>query len=96
MPENERQGAEGAPAGSEVAAPAGQGAQGASSVVVQPGKGSAEKESVPGGPLLIGAYLFIWVALFAWLLFVRRSQVRLEREVEQLEERLDRHIGQTR
>lgn len=64
--------------------------------VAQPAKGSPEKEEVPGGTLLIAAYLVLWVALFVWLWTVRRTQLRLEREVQQLEERLDVHIGQTR
>lgn len=64
--------------------------------VVQPVRKGAEKESVPGGTLMIAAYLVIWVALFVWLWMVRRTQVRLERDVQQLEERLDVHIGQTK
>lgn len=75
---------------------AAQGAGDTTASVGQPAKATIEKETVPGGPLLIAAYLFIWAALFAWLLYVRRSQVRLERDLEQLEERLDRHIGQTK
>ena len=54
----------------------------------------AKKESVPGGTLLIVAYLFIWVALFAYLLMLRKTQMRIEREITGLEERLDRHIGE--
>jgi CcmD family protein len=42
-------------------------------------------EQMPAAPLLIGAYAFVVVALFLYLLSVSRRLVVVQREVERLE-----------
>ena len=42
-------------------------------------------EQLPAAPLLITAYAFVWVALFAYVLSVARRLTRVQQEVERLE-----------
>ena len=48
----------------------------------------AVKEDVPGGPLLVGAYGLIWLAVFAYLVRLVRMQARTEAEVARLAQAL--------
>lgn len=43
------------------------------------------QDQLPAAPLLIGAYAFVWVALFAYLLSVGRRLTRVQTEVQRLE-----------
>ncbi|NUN16366.1 MAG: CcmD family protein [Myxococcales bacterium] len=52
------------------------------------------KEEVPGGPLLIAAYLVMWIVVFAYLIWMHRTNQRLLAEVELLEQRLDERIAE--
>jgi CcmD family protein len=47
------------------------------------------QDQLPAAPLLIGAYAFVWVALFGYLLSVGRRLTKVQTEVE----RLDAEIG---
>ena len=69
--------------------------QGQESLVEHPGGQPVEivKEEVPGGPLLITAYLALWVVLFLFVFFTRRSQEALRGQILRLEEQLDTHIA---
>jgi CcmD family protein len=40
---------------------------------------------LPAAPLLIGAYAFVWVALFGYLLSVGRRLTKVQTEVERLD-----------
>lgn len=42
-------------------------------------------EQLPAAPLLITAYAFVWVALFAYVLSVARRLTKVQQEVERLE-----------
>ena len=48
----------------------------------------AVKEDVPGGPLLVGAYALIWLAVFGYLVRLVRLQAHTEAEVARLEKAL--------
>jgi CcmD family protein len=43
------------------------------------------QDQLPAAPLLVTAYAFVWVALFAYLVSVARRLSRVQREVERLE-----------
>jgi CcmD family protein len=43
------------------------------------------QEQLPAAPLLVGAYVFVMLALFAYLFSVARRLKTVEREVERLE-----------
>ena len=43
------------------------------------------QDQLPAAPLLIGAYAFVWVALFGYLLSVGRRLTRVQTEVQRLE-----------
>lgn len=51
------------------------------------------KEEVPGGPLMIAAYLVMWIIVFGYLIWMHRNNQRLLAEVELLEQRLDDRIA---
>ena len=42
-------------------------------------------EQLPAAPLVIGAYSFVWVALFLYLVSVARRMSTVQKEVERLE-----------
>ena len=48
------------------------------------------EDQLPSAPLLVGAYVFVIVALFAYLLSVARRTAAVQREVERLEADLKR------
>jgi CcmD family protein len=48
----------------------------------------AVKEDVPGGPLLVGAYALVWLAVFGYLVRLVRQQARTEAEIARLEKAL--------
>ena len=48
------------------------------------------QEQLPAAPLLVGAYVFVMLALFGYLFSVARRLNRVEREVERLEGDLKR------
>lgn len=70
--------------------------QGQHSGVEQPGGQPVEivREEVPGGPLLVVAYLALWVVLFLFVFLTRRSQEALRGQILSLEEQLDTHISE--
>lgn len=43
------------------------------------------QDQLPAAPLLIGAYAFVWVALFGYLLSVGRRLTKVQGEVKRLE-----------
>ena len=43
------------------------------------------QDQLPAAPLLVTAYAFVWVALFAYVVSVARRLSRVQREVERLE-----------
>ena len=43
------------------------------------------QDQLPAAPLLIGAYAFVWVALFGYLLSVGRRLTKVQTEVERLD-----------
>lgn len=52
------------------------------------------KEQVPGGPLLIVAYLVIWLVVVGYLASLLRRARVLSSRVERLEEALDVRVGE--
>jgi CcmD family protein len=54
-----------------------------------------QKEEVPGGPLMLAAYLALWVILFLFVFWTRKSQESLRSEIEALEEALDAGVSNT-
>ena len=48
----------------------------------------AVKEDVPGGPLLVTAYGFIWLVVFGYVVRLARLQARSESDVARLERAL--------
>ncbi len=55
-------------------------------VPVQPG---AMQESIPAAPLVFIAYGFVWVALAVYVVFIWRRVSNVERELLDLNRRLD-------
>jgi CcmD family protein len=51
-------------------------------------------QELPAAPFLIGAYIFIWVALMAYLWSIWRRLGKVEKEMRALEQRSNR--GSTR
>jgi CcmD family protein len=47
-----------------------------------------QAEQLPAAPLLIGAYAFVWVALMAYVWSLWRRMSRLERELADLQRRV--------
>ena len=43
------------------------------------------QDQLPAAPLLVSAYAFVWIVLFAYLTSVARRLSRVQREVERLE-----------
>lgn len=43
-----------------------------------------EAESIPGGPLLLGAYAIVWILLFLFLMRMRGLQRQTAEELERL------------
>ena len=43
------------------------------------------QDQLPAAPLLVGAYAFVWVALFGYVVSVGRRLSKVQREVERLE-----------
>ena len=43
------------------------------------------QDQLPAAPLLVTAYAFVWVALFAYVASVARRLSRVQREVERLD-----------
>jgi len=50
---------------------------------------ASQETSVPGGWLLMAAYMVLWLAILAYLLFLAIRQQRLSRDIRDLERRLD-------
>ncbi|HEX2679006.1 MAG TPA: CcmD family protein [Polyangiales bacterium] len=48
----------------------------------------AVKEDVPGGPLLVAAYGFVWIAVLGYVLRLGRMQARVEANIATLERAL--------
>lgn len=51
------------------------------------------REEVPGGPLMVAAYIVMWVILLAYVYWLARKQLGLTKEVAELEAKLDDRIG---
>lgn len=58
------------------------------SAVSRPADMNPEAESVPAGPLVAGAYGFIWVAVLVYVGTVAQRAKRLQAEVDALRKRL--------
>ena len=50
---------------------------------------TAMREEVAGGPLLLAAYLALWVVVFVFIFRVRKSTERMASDVAELETRLE-------
>jgi CcmD family protein len=50
-----------------------------------------QAEQLPAAPLLIGAYAFVWVALMAYVWSLWKRMTRLERELADLQRRVQKH-----
>jgi CcmD family protein len=48
------------------------------------------QDQLPAAPLLVSAYAFVWIVLFAYLTSVARRLSRVQREVERLESDMKR------
>jgi CcmD family protein len=48
------------------------------------------QDQLPAAPLLVTAYAFVWIALFAYVTSVARRLSRVQREVERLESDMKR------
>ena len=48
------------------------------------------QDQLPAAPLLVTAYAFVWIALFAYVASVARRLSRVQREVERLESDIKR------
>jgi len=74
--------------------PAGEAGEGTTEAPGKP-EPDFQKEEVQGGPLMLAAYLALWVVLFLFVFWTRKSQEALRGEVEALEEALDAGAGNT-
>lgn len=54
---------------------------------------AAQETTVPGGVLLIAAYIALWLLFFAYLAFIMRRQQALNKDLENLERRMDEVLG---
>jgi CcmD family protein len=52
----------------------------------------AVKEDVPGGPLLVAAYAFVWVAVFAYVWRLSRMHARVEDNLGRLDAALAKSL----
>ena len=50
---------------------------------------AARETSIPGGQLVIVSYIVLWVALLAYVGYLARQQQSLDREIDELEERIE-------
>ncbi len=50
---------------------------------------TAMREEVAGGPLLLAAYLALWVVVFVFIFRVRKSTEKMAADVAELETRLE-------
>jgi len=50
-----------------------------------------QAEQLPAAPLVIGAYAFVWVALLAYVWMLWRRMKKLERELADLQRRVQTH-----
>jgi CcmD family protein len=53
----------------------------------------AVREDVPGGPLLVGAYAFVWLAVFLYVWRLGRMQARAFASMDTLERALAKLAG---
>ncbi|MFU8805365.1 MAG: CcmD family protein [Bradymonadaceae bacterium] len=54
---------------------------------------ASQEASVPGGVLLMTAYMILWLLFFGYLIFLMRRQKALTRDLENLERRMDEVLG---
>lgn len=54
---------------------------------------ASQETTVPGGVLLITAYIVLWLLLFGYLAFIMRRQQTLSKDLESLEKRIDEVLG---
>ena len=52
-----------------------------------------QTEQLPAAPMVIGAYAFVWVALLGYVWSLWRRMTRLERELADLQRRVQKHEG---
>ena len=48
-------------------------------------------EQLPAAPLLVGAYAFVWVALMVYVWSLWKRMTKLERELADLQRRVQKH-----
>jgi CcmD family protein len=53
--------------------------------------GANEKETVPGGTLLVVAYALAWLAIFGYLALIWRRQAQVQLDLDDLSRRVDAH-----
>jgi CcmD family protein len=58
-----------------------------------PVKDLPQQEQLPGGPLVLGAYGFVWAVLLVYVWTVWRRLGKVEREMRDLAGRVKRHEG---
>ncbi len=54
---------------------------------------AAQETSVPGGTLMLIAYLALWLMVFAYIAMIMRRQSALNRDLAALERRMDEAFG---
>lgn len=55
---------------------------------------AAREATVPGGTLLIIAYVALWLLVFGYMAMIMRRQHALSRDLQNLERRMDEVLGQ--
>lgn len=61
--------------------------------IAQEGSLSAAESTIPGGTLMVLAYMLLWVMFGGYLFFIMRRQRKLQDELEGLEHRIDEVLG---
>lgn len=61
-----------------------------------PVKNLPQQEQLPGGPLVLAAYAFVWAALLVYVWTIWRRLGKVEREMRELAGRIKGHVGDGR
>lgn len=56
---------------------------------------AAQETQIHGGWLVIAAYMVLWVMLLGYVAYLAWQQNRLDDELDELEQRIDRALGAT-
>ena len=61
--------------------------------MAQGGSLAASETTIPGGTLVMVAYMVLWLMFGGYLFFIMRRQSKLQDELEGLERRIDNVLG---